>query len=129
MNIYDNGMNAQGLTPEEVALYDETMKRLGRRGQGEGFGKAVASLAKEIRDYREKIAKLSEALEMKQDDIVEMKEENRRMMEHLQELQGPAAKKLPKVDTKTEDGVTVITIRSAQKIDNVDVYFREEGER
>ena len=35
----------------------------------------------------------------------------------------------PKVETKTEDGITVITIRTAQAIDNVDVYFRGEGDR
>lgn len=133
MKIYDNGKTAEGLTPEEAALYEETMKRLGRRGQGEGFGKAVATLAKEIQEYRQKIAKLTEALEMKQDDIVDMKEENRKMMERLQELQRVEPKKptlLPNVDTvKTEDGVTVITIRTAQEIDNVDVFFRKEAER
>lgn len=133
MKIYDNGKTAEGLTPEEAKLYEETMKRLGRRGQGEGFGKAVATLAKEIQDYRAKIAKLTEQLEMKIDDLVEMKEENRKMMERLQELQRVEPKQpaiLPNVDTmKTEDGVTVITIRTAQEIDNVDVFFRKEAER
>lgn len=133
MKIYDNGKTAEGLTPEEAALYEETMKRLGRQGRGEGFGKAVATLAKEIQEYRQKIAKLTEALEMKQDDIVDMKEENRKMMERLQELQRVDEKKpilLPNVDTmKTEDGLTVITIRTAQEIDNVDVFFRKEAER
>ena len=133
MKIYDNGKTAEGLTPEEAALYEETMKRLGRQGRSEGFGKAVATLAKEIQDYRVKIAKLTEQLEMKIDDLVEMKEENQKMMERLQELQRVEPKQpnlLPNVDTKkTEDGVTVITIRTAQAIDNIDVYFREEGER
>ena len=132
MKIYDNGKTAEGLTPEEAALYEETMKRLGRRGQGEGFGKAVATLAKEIQEYRQKIAKLTEALEMKQDDIVDMKEENRKMREVLQKEHSiiPVFGKGPNVETaKTEDGVTVITIRTEQPIDNIDVYFREEGER
>lgn len=132
MKIYDNGKTAEGLTPEEAALYEETMKRLGRRGQGEGFGKAVATLAKEIQEYRQKIAKLTEQLEMKIDDIVELKEENQKMKERLQELQRVDEKPvlLPNVDTKkTEDGVTVITIRTAQEIDNVDVFFRKEAER
>jgi len=132
MKIYDNGKTAEGLTPEEAALYEETMKRLGRRGQGEGFGKAVATLAKEIQEYRQKIAKLTEALEGKQDDIVDLKEENRKMREVLQKEHSiiPVFGKDPKVETaKTEDGLTVITIRTGQPIDNIDVYFREEGER
>lgn len=133
MKIYDNGKTAEGLTPEEAALYEETMKRLGRRGQGEGFGKAVATLAKEIQDYRVKIAKLTEQLEMRVDEVMEMEDVNRKLKERLQELQRVDEKQpiiFPNVDTKkTEDGVTVITIRTAQAIDNVDVYFRGEGER
>ena len=132
MKIYDNGKTAEGLTPEEAALYEETMKRLGRRGQGEGFGKAVATLAKEIQEYRQKIAKLTEALEMKQDDIVDMKEENRKMREVLQKEHSiiPVFGKGPNVETaKPEEGVTVITIRTEQEIDNVDVFFREEAGR
>ena len=133
MKIYDNGKTAEGLTPEEAALYEETMKRLGRRGQGEGFGKAVATLAKEIQEYRQKIAKLTEQLEMKIDDIVEMKEENQKLKERLQELQRVDETQpvlLPHVETmKPEEGVTVITIRTEQPIDNIDVYFKAEGER
>lgn len=132
MKVYDNGLNAEGLTPEEVELYEETMKRLGKLGRGDGFCKVVATLAKEMEQYRAKIAKLTEQLEMKIDDIVEMKEENQKMKERLQELQRVDEKPtpFPNVDTtKTEDGVTVITIRTAQAIDNVDVYFRGEGER
>lgn len=128
MKTYDNGkMAAQELTEEELKLYTETMERLGRRGQGEGFGKAVAALAKEIQDYRQKIASLMEVLDMRNDDIVELREENRKMMARLQEAE--AEKIHPKVETKTEDGITVITIRTAQAIDNVDVYFRGEADR
>lgn len=133
MKIYDNGKTAEGLTPEEAALYEETMKRLGRRGQGEGFGKAVATLAKEIQDYRTKIAKLTEQLEMRVDEVMELEDVNRKLKERLQELQRVDETQpvlLPHVDTmEVEDGVTVITIRTAQEIDNVDVFFRKEAER
>ena len=128
MKTYDNGrMAAQELTEEELNIYYETMQRLGNNGAGEGFGKAVAALAKEIQDYRQKIASLMEVLDMRNDDIVELREENRKMMARLQEAE--AEKIHPKVETKTEDGITVITIRTAQAIDNVDVYFRGEGDR